>query len=101
MAIEDAAVLSRLLGAIERPDRKDFKAAFRVYDALRRPRTQKLVTTSREAGMLYEFQVPGILDDIEKVRADIDQRVRWIWNVNVEELCQEAVSLLKDDLKSG
>lgn len=100
MAIEDAAVLSRVLGAVERPERKDLQAAFKVYDTLRRPRTQKLVTTSREAGMLYEFQVPGIVDDIEKGIADIQQRVRWIWNVNVEELCHDAVSLLKEDLKS-
>lgn len=101
MAIEDAAILSRLLGVIEKPDREGLRAAFRVYDALRRPRTQKLVTTSREAGTLYEFQEPDILDDIEKVKADIDQRLRWIWNVNIEELCQEAVSLLKEDLKSS
>lgn len=101
MAIEDAAVLSRLLGAIEKSDATALQAAFRVYDAIRRPRSQKLVTTSREAGELYEFQVPGIMDDMEKVSANLHQRLRWIWDIDVEELCQEAVKLLREDLKTS
>jgi len=99
MAIEDAAVLSRLLGSMEKPDAIALQAAFRVYDAVRRPRSQKLVTTSREAGELYEFQVPGIMDDIERVTANLHQRLRWIWDIDVEELCQEAVKLMTEDLK--
>jgi len=101
MAIEDAAVLSRLLGAIEKPNPAALKAAFRVYDELRRPRSQRLVTTSREAGELYEFQIPGIMDDIEMVVVNLHQRLRWVWDVDVEGFCQEAVKVLKDDLKDS
>ncbi|KAI9722566.1 MAG: hypothetical protein M1828_004561 [Chrysothrix sp. TS-e1954] len=49
-AIEDAMVLEALLGktkSIEHiPD------AFAAYDQIRRPRTQRMVTTSRESGQL-------------------------------------------------
>lgn len=98
MAIEDAAVLSKLLGAIGKPEKVELRAALKAYDIVRRPRTQRLVTTSREAGELYEFQAPGIDDDIEKVAANVNERLRWIWDVNVEELCEEAVTRFREEL---
>ncbi|KAF2093972.1 FAD/NAD(P)-binding domain-containing protein [Rhizodiscina lignyota] len=99
MAIEDSAVLSRLLGALEQPDPRALAAAFRSYDTARRVRTQKLVTTSRDAALLYEFQTPGILDDIEKVRKNVQERLRWIWDLDVEQHCMEAVNRLKEEVK--
>jgi salicylate hydroxylase len=94
MAIEDAAVLSSLLGHIKQPDRSILGKLFEAYDQLRRPRSQKLVTTSRDAGQLYDFQKDGVLDDPQKLKSDIEERLRWIWEIDVEAHCAEAVKLM-------
>lgn len=82
MALEDAHVLSHLLGQAE--ESSDIEEAFRVYDSKRRERTQKLVTTSREAGLLYDFQGEGIGDDVQKLKKNLDERYKWIWDDDLE-----------------
>ncbi len=57
MGIEDCYVLGNLIG--EAKSVADLDRAFRAYDEVRRPRTQKLVTTSREAGRLWDFELEG------------------------------------------
>jgi salicylate hydroxylase len=82
MALEDAYILSNLLGQAKNVD--EIEDAFRVYDATRRPRTQRLVTTSREAGEMYELENKDVGDDEETLRRNLDERQRWIWNHNLE-----------------
>jgi len=77
MAIEDSYVLSNLMAAVE--DASGIESAFKAFDAVRRERTQRLVKTSREAGQLYDFELPGVLDDVEKIRKNLDGRMGWIW----------------------
>lgn len=91
-AVEDAAVLSRLFAAIEKAEPHSIAGVFKAYNSSRRVRTQRLVTTSREAALVYEFQMPGILDDIEELTANVQERLRWIWDLDVEEHCQDAIS---------
>ena len=93
MAIEDALVLSRLLGKITR--REQLEGAFRAYDRVRRLRTQSLVTTSRDAACLYEFQKEGILDDPEAARENLDGRMRWVWDIDLEAHLQEAFNIFE------
>ena len=57
MALEDAYVLSNLLGAVEKSS--DIEREFRAFDAVRRPRTQKLVATSRP-GRCTTWNRPGL-----------------------------------------
>lgn len=95
MAIEDAAVISRLFGAVDNPDRIVLVKVFEAYDAARRLRTQKLVTTSRSAGLLYDFEHEGIGDDAEKFAQNSHNRFAWIWDFNVEESCTEAIDSWK------
>ena len=45
---------------------------------------------------MYEFQMPGVLDDVEKVTANVQERLRWIWDLDVEKHCQDAI----DDFRS-
>lgn len=54
MAIEDAMILSRLLGAVN--SAADLEAAFKAYDAVRRPRSQRLVESSRRVARVYDFE---------------------------------------------
>ncbi|GKZ26423.1 hypothetical protein AbraIFM66951_004927 [Aspergillus brasiliensis] len=91
MAVEDVFVLSRLLGEVKK--KSDLERAFVAYDAVRRPRTQQLVRTSRDAGMLYECQKEGVWDDVAKIREDLDMRMRWIWDLDVEQHLQDALDV--------
>lgn len=93
MAIEDALVLTKLLAEVG--DKTQLEAAFKAYDAARRERTQRLVTTSRDAGCLYEFQKPGVGDDVEALRADLDGRMRWVWDLDLEQHVAEAKDLFR------
>ncbi|ORY56860.1 uncharacterized protein BCR38DRAFT_414185 [Pseudomassariella vexata] len=75
--IEDALVLSRLLGLVSSPNQ--LETAFSVYDGIRRPRAQRVVRTSREAGDICALKAPGIGDDMDKIVANQCQRYLWIW----------------------
>lgn len=79
--LEDAAVLAHLLTLVEEP--KHFETAFCIYDDVRRPRAQKVVTTSIEAGLMYSFLNPSMGEDMEKVVGSANQRLHWIWQHNV------------------
>ena len=94
MAIEDSAVLSSLLGHITDPNPAILTKVFEAYDQVRRPRSQKLVTTSRDAGQLYDFQKEGILDEPQKLKENIEQRMRWIWEMDTEAHCAEAIKIM-------
>ncbi|KAI1400477.1 mannitol 1-phosphate dehydrogenase [Hypoxylon fuscum] len=75
--LEDAAVLSHLLALVKTPD--ELEIAFRVYDATRRPRAQKVVLTSFEAGLIYTWRGSDTGDDMSKIVVDANQRLHWIW----------------------
>ena len=77
-ALEDAYVLSALLGDERTHTVADLPAAFMAYDAVRRPRSQKVVSTSRSAGLTYAFRGPAG-DNREAIAAELSQRYRWIW----------------------
>ncbi|KIX92706.1 uncharacterized protein Z520_11558 [Fonsecaea multimorphosa CBS 102226] len=94
MAIEDAAVLSRLLANIKRPETTQLARAFAAYDAARRERDQQLVTASRKAGMLYEFETPGVADDIEQVRQTLRKQWEWVWSFDIDAHCEDAIKLM-------
>lgn len=93
MAIEDALVLTQLLAEVG--NKSQLEKAFKTYDTVRRERTQKLVTTSRDAGCLYEFQKPGVGDDVEALRADLEGRMRWVWDLDLKQHVAEAKSLFR------
>ncbi|KAI1134100.1 mannitol 1-phosphate dehydrogenase [Hypoxylon sp. FL0543] len=93
MCIEDCFVLSRLLG--EAKDVQDLDKVFQVYDEVRRPRTQKLVKTSKEAGMLYDFELEG--DDLEAIEKNFKSRMSWIWDEDLEGELEKALSMLRGE----
>ena len=88
MAVEDAYILANLVA--EANDANDVPAAFAAYDAVRRPRTLKLVTTSKEGGQLYDYELPGVEDDLDRVKEKLSTRMDWIWNENLEEELAQA-----------
>lgn len=77
-AIEDAFVLSNLLGQVKSVD--EIEKAFHAYDAVRRPRSQKVVKTSRDAAAIYEFEDEILGTDLDKIRRRLMERYDWIWD---------------------
>jgi salicylate hydroxylase len=91
-AVEDAFVLSNLLGQVK--SAADIENAFQAYDAIRRPRSQKVVKTSREAVDIYEFKNPKLGFDFEKVRKELESRMRWIWEEDMPNQLRRAQELM-------
>jgi salicylate hydroxylase len=92
MCIEDVYVLSALLSTCH--SKKDLVNAFRAYDVVRRPRSQRLVKTSREAGMLWEFEGEGVDDDLDALKRNATERMDWIWDHDVKEDLEQAKKLV-------
>lgn len=86
--LEDAAVLSHLLTLVRTP--LDLETAFQVYDAIRRPRAQKVVSTSHEAGLIYTWQDPEIGDNMKAIKDNANQRLHWIWQHDLKADIQKA-----------
>jgi len=87
-AIEDALVLSNLLGQVS--SLADIDEAFKAYDAVRRPRSQRVVTTSREASQLYELEHESIGFDLDKARTELEVRCKWIWDEDLSSQVKKA-----------
>lgn len=77
--VEDCYILCGLIAEAQSLD--DLDRAFYAYDQVRRPRTQKLVTTSKEAAMMYQFELLG--DDLNKIQENMQDRMKWIWDVDL------------------
>lgn len=86
--LEDAVVLSHLLPLVKHSNQ--LETAFKVYDSIRRPRAQKVVNTSFEAGVIYTWLNPEIGDDMNKIVANANQRLHWIWQHDLQADCQKA-----------
>jgi salicylate hydroxylase len=98
MAVEDAFILSELLSDAC-ISQSDIPAALAAYDAVRRPRTQRLVQYSRESGTLFQMRHPGIQDDIEKIKEELRTRQRWIWDIDLDKHLEEAKKELRRALR--
>lgn len=93
MALEDSYVLAALLAGIE--DARELEDAFKAFDAVRRGRTQRLVTTSRECGRVFECEGTGIEEDREAWRRDLKERHKWIWDNDLDVDLRESLKMLK------
>jgi salicylate hydroxylase len=75
-AVEDAFILSNLLGDVATSN--EIERAFHAYDAVRRPRTQLVVTKSRETGGIYEFENESLGGDLNLIKESLETRYNWI-----------------------
>lgn len=91
-AIEDAFILSNLLGKVESV--KDIEKAFHAYDAVRRPRSQKVVSTSRDAVAIYEFEDKKLGSDLDSIRTILETRYDWIWNEDLKQQLTRAQEIM-------
>lgn len=89
-AIEDAHVLSELLGDSRVKSAEDVVAAFKAYDETRRPRSQRVVTSSKENAYLLCLCMDGVGDDEAKLRDTFQQRLHWLWDLDVQGQVEQA-----------
>lgn len=93
-AIEDAHLLSGLLGPEFIKSESDIKKAFWVYDKIRRPRCQELIKRSRKQGLLLDLQVPGGEDVTEDdLRTNVGFNQKWVWDADLAGMLEEAKAL--------
>ncbi|RYO97929.1 hypothetical protein DL765_010974 [Monosporascus sp. GIB2] len=72
-ALEDAAVLNALFGAVKEPG-QGIARALRAFDAVRRPRSQAVVDIARTFGRVYAYAEDSIHEDPPRLRTFFD---RW------------------------
>ena len=92
MAMEDAYILSHLIAAVKGPG--NIVQAFQAYDAVRRPRTQKLVEYCQNSGLLLGFMMAGVGDDTNAVKGQLESWWKWLWHENLEVQLEYAKSLI-------
>ncbi|KAK5174421.1 uncharacterized protein LTR77_001501 [Saxophila tyrrhenica] len=86
--LEDAVVLAHLMSLVQAPEH--VSSAFEVYDGIRRPRAQKVVRTSLEAGDMYAWNDASVGADMQRIVDNANQRLHWIWQHPLPEDVQRA-----------
>jgi salicylate hydroxylase len=98
-------VLSELLADPHITTSKHVVAALKAYDVVRRPRSQRVVTSSKENAKLLCLCFDGVVDDGDKLRETWSERYKWLWGIDVKEQVEEArrvmVGLLDGVLEMG
>jgi salicylate hydroxylase len=93
MAMEDAFVLSSLIAEVGNVDHID--DAFRAYDAVRRPRTQGCIRRSLQAAHACDLVLPGVEDDVLKIKETLGASFKWIWHEDLEAQLEKGKTFLK------
>jgi salicylate hydroxylase len=97
-AIEDAAVLAELLSDEHVTCEDDLEVVFAAFDACRRKKTQELVQSSRRCGDLYEWRTEDVGRNFKELEKELNERVKKIWEADVEKICEEAKEHLVNKL---
>jgi len=74
--------MSKLLSGVKSSE--EFVVAFESFNHCRRERTQKLVKTSKECGQLYEMELHGVKDNLDKLKQNLQCRMKWIWDHDLD-----------------
>lgn len=95
-AIEDAAVLTALFARLS--SLSEVEKALAAYDAIRRPRSQKVVEMARDFGRLYDFALPGIDDDPVKMKQFMGKSAAFTNNADLGKQNEDAIKLFEEPL---
>lgn len=97
MSIEDCLILANLLGRAETP--AEAQTALKVYDQARRPRTQRIVDSSRGTGTIITGRGEDTGLDLAKLKERLLPRWDFIIDFDVEKHRDEAVDMMDRELK--
>ncbi|CAG8959054.1 hypothetical protein HYFRA_00012833 [Hymenoscyphus fraxineus] len=98
MSIEDTLILSTLLGRAKTT--AEALAALKVYDQVRRPRTQQIVESSRDTGLIMLGLGEWTKLDLQKLRASLLRRWDFIVDFDNEMHRNEALEMMEKELIS-
>lgn len=93
-AIEDAMVLEALLKEVKSPN--ELTAAFKAYDQVRRPRTQRVIESSHGTGIIMCGRGKHVGLDINKIREALPGRWAFIHGQDQKEHKEAAVAAFKE-----
>ena len=98
-AFEDALVMCNLLADdwVFLPEH--VQQAFAAYDAIRRPRTLKVVNTSRENGEICMMRGESTGEDVETIKATLEERFHWIWYEDLDQQVERAKAKLHEVMR--
>lgn len=93
MSMEDSLILSTLLGHAKTAS--EAQTALKVYDQVRRPRTQRIVKSSRDMGLI----VSGLNDEmglnLKKLRAELLSKWDFIIDFDNKKHRDEGLEMMK------
>ncbi|WPH03303.1 Hypothetical protein R9X50_00618000 [Acrodontium crateriforme] len=99
-AMEDAYVMAEVLRGIDNqnPTSAHIHAAFQGYEAVRRPRSQRILETSVENAHVWtEFWRPDVTDqDVQEFVDRLNRRFRSIWNVDIAAEAKKACDVMHE-----
>jgi salicylate hydroxylase len=98
MSIEDSLILSTLLGRAKTP--AEARTALKVYDQVRRPRTQRIVESSRGTGLIVLGLGEETKLDFKKLREKLLPRWDFIIDFDNKKHRDEAVEIMEQELQS-
>lgn len=98
-AFEDALIMCSLLADESVVLPEHVEDAFAAYDAIRRPRALKVVQTSRENGELCMMRGESTGEDLDKIKATLEERFHWIWHEDLDQQVGSAIAKLHEKLK--
>lgn len=98
MSFEDALILSRLLGRANSPFQA--RTALKVYDLVRRPRTQQIVDSSRGTGYISTGPSADFdLYSLEALKTNLPQRWDFIMDIDLKKHVEDALQLMDAELQ--
>lgn len=92
MSVEDSFILSSLLGHAKTT--KDAVNALKAYDEVRRPRTQRIVESSRGTGVIMTGRGGETKMPLEQVREKLVHRWDFILDIDLEKHRDEAIIIM-------
>jgi len=93
-AFEDAVILETLFRKVQ--SRRDIEAAFKAFDAVRRPRGQQVIDSSRGTGKILTGSDEAVGLDPDKMRAALGPRWAFIMSLNLNEHKKEALQKMDE-----
>lgn len=97
-AMEDALAITALFQQVK--DVSQIPKAFEAFDAIRRPRSQKVVTLSRMFGKLYAFSEEGVGNDLEEIRKRMKEPAMFMSGIDLQAQNDDIVKYFENLLKT-
>ncbi|KAI5123693.1 hypothetical protein M0805_001721 [Coniferiporia weirii] len=96
-AIEDAYVLAGIL-CNPLTTKSSLPDALRAYEHVRLPMANGVLTGSRDSGLMYEFNYPGLGEDYAQLGPAIQKQWDWVWASHPDEDVARGLAFLEASL---